>query len=385
VTKSGERLKVAIVGASWGVVAHLPAWRALAAEVEVIGIMASREESATAAAQAHDLPRAYWDIDALCADAEIDIVDMGTQPRTRQAMVEAVLASGKHCFCGMPFATDARWSRRLLDAQEKAGVAGMVDATIQAVPAIARMKELIDEGAIGDIWFAQTSFNQQLFNQPPAHWPYMWFADAGSGASALRNLGAHALHSLVHMLGPIVEAVGSNERYLDRWKFPRGQTIRPRTPDTAGALFRFESGALAALMTSWVAADAAGWSLEVSGSNGRLLALGSPFPTAQGTRLYHGPVSGSYVPIGDWIEIPNRLMTLPRSLLDPACPERAAVVARRPGPQDIVMGRMFRAFGEAIRAGTPAGPDFAQAHHVQQVVEAICRSDESRRWEPVLE
>jgi len=373
-----------MVGASWGVVAHLPAWRALADEVEVVGIMTSREESAVAAASATGIPRAYWDIATLCADPDIDIVDMGTQPRTRQAMVEAVLTSGKHCFSGMPFATDAAWSRRLLDAQRQAGVAGMVDATIQAVPAVVRMKELIDEGAIGDIWFAQTSFNQQLFNQPPAHWPYMWFAEANSGASALRNLGAHALHPLVHMLGPVAEAVGHNQRNLAEWRFADGQVVAPQTPDTAAALLRFQSGATATLTTSWVAADASGWSLEVHGSRGRLRAEGAPFPTAEGTRLYYGAAGTSYLPVGDWVEIPDRLKALPGSLLDPAHPDRDAAAARRPGPQDLVMGRMFRDLTQAIRSDAPAGPDFAQAHHVQQIVEAVCRSDHSRSWEPVF-
>ncbi len=377
------KLKVAMIGASWSVAAHLPAWRALRDEVEVVGIMTSRQETAVAAARANGIERPYWDIDALCAETDIDIVDVGTQPRSRQTLVEAVIASGKHCFCGMPFATDAEWSGRLLDGQRRAGVVGMVDATIQATPAVLRMKELIDDGAIGEVWFAQSSFNQQLFNHPPAQWPYMWFAEEGSGASALRNLGAHALHPMVHMLGPIAEVVGENARFLDRWRFADGREVTPRTPDTAAALLRFENGALASLMTSWVAADAAGWSLEAHGSKGRLLAQGAPFPTAETTRLYHGPASASYVPIGAWIDIPERLKVLPGSLLDPAHPDQAAAAGRRRGPQDLVMGRMFRDLLDSIRSGSPARPSFAQAHHVQQVVEAICRSDETRRWEPV--
>jgi len=383
VASADRRLNVAIVSGGWGVVAHLPAWRLLANKVQVVGIMTSREETATAAARAHEIPRAYWDIDALCADPDIDIVDVGTQPRIRQALVAAVLAAGKHCYSGMPFATDTAWSRRLLDAQQAAGVVGAVDATIQAVPAVARMKELIDEGAIGDIWFAQTRFNQQLFNQPPAGWPYKWFAEERSGASALRNLGAHALHVLVHMLGPVHEAIGQNQRFLDRWTFADGDVIEPATPDTAMALLKFRSGALASLTTSWVAADAAGWSLEVHGSRGRLLAEGTAFPTAQGTRLYQGDVGSGYVPVGHWVEVPERLRTLPGSLLDPDWPDKDQAARRATGPQDLVMGRLFRAMIGAIETGAQAQPGFAQAHHVQHVVDAIIRSDGSRSWETV--
>jgi predicted dehydrogenase len=37
----------------------------------------------------------------------------------------------------------------------------------------------------------------------------------------------------------------------------------------------------------------------------------------------------------------------------------------------------------AIRGGGNPSPDFVQALHVQQIIEAIYRSDESRRWEAV--
>jgi predicted dehydrogenase len=381
--KPDRKPRVVIVSAAWGVVSHLPAWRAIADEVEVAGIMTSREETATAAAAAHDIPRAYWDIATLCADPDIDIVDVGTQPRIRQALALEVLKAGKHCYSGMPFATGADWAQRLLAEQQRQGVVGMVDATIQAVPAVVRMKEMIDEGFLGDIWIAHTSFNQPLFNQPPAGWPYKWFADEGSGASAVRNLGSHALHPMVHMLGPVAEVVGRNETFVDTWNFADGDVLRPANPDTSAVILKFANGALGSLVTSWVAADGAGWSLEIHGSKGRLLAQGAPFPTARGTRLYAAPVSGSYVPIGEWQELPERLLTLPGSLLDPAYPDRAKADARKPGPQDLEMARMFREMTSAIRGGGNPSPDFVQALHVQQIIEAIYRSDESRRWEAV--
>jgi predicted dehydrogenase len=382
-SKAEGKLKVAIVSAAWGVVCHLPAWRVLADEVEVVGIMTSREETAVAAARDTGIPRAYWDIATLCADPDIDIVDVGTQPRIRQELVSAVLRAGKHCYSGMPFATDGDWARRLLEEQRQAGVVGMVDATIQAVPAVVRMKEMIAEGAIGRPWFAHASFNQQLFLNPPGGWPYKWFAEKGAGASALRNLGSHALHPMVALLGPIEEVIGHNDRWLDEWRFADGEVLAVNPPDTAHALLRFANGVTATFQTSWVAADGAGWFFEVHGSGGRLRVEGESFPNAEQTHLFYGPAGTAYTPVGGPVEIPERLRTLPNSLLDPAWPDRAQAEARRRGPQDLVMGRMFREMAQAVRHGGAAQPDFAQAFHVQQVVEAICRSQETRAWEAV--
>lgn len=379
-----KKFNVVIISGAWGVVAHLPAWRVLSNEVEVVGIMTSREQTAVAAARDNDISRAYWDIAKLCADPDIDIVDVGTQPRVRQGLVSAVVSAGKHCYSGIPFATDATWSRRLLDEQTCAGVVGMVDATIQAVPAVVRMKELISEGAIGEPWFAQVTFNLQVHLYPPADYPYKWFVERGSGASGLRNLGCHAIHPLVALLGPVAEVVGANEKYLDHWTFGDSEVVDVHNPDTSVAVLRLESGVLASLTTSWVAADGVGWSFEVHGRRGRLLCEGRPFPSAENTRLYHGAAGRSYVPTGEWLEIPQRLRSLPGSLLDPALSNELVAKNRRAGPHDLVMGRMFRDMIEAIGSGNRAHPDFVQAHHVQQVIEALYRSQETRAWEKVV-
>ena len=90
-------LRVGIVSAAWGAFAHLPAWRAIPG-VEVTAICTSREETARAAADRLGLPRAFWNAQEMCADPDIDIVDLGTRPSVRLPMVLAALAHGKHVY-----------------------------------------------------------------------------------------------------------------------------------------------------------------------------------------------------------------------------------------------------------------------------------------------
>ena len=87
-------LKVGIISANWGAYAHLPAWRAIEG-VEVTAICTSRQETAEAAAAATSIPRAFWDAEAMAADPDIDIIDVGTRPNLRHAMVLAALRNGK--------------------------------------------------------------------------------------------------------------------------------------------------------------------------------------------------------------------------------------------------------------------------------------------------
>jgi predicted dehydrogenase len=391
---SNRKLKVGIVSAKWGAIAHLPAWRVLEDEIEVVAMCTASRETAEAAARRHALPKAYWNIDDLCADPDIDIVDVGTKPVTRQGLVIKALAAGKHVYNGIPFAADLAHARRMLELQQQNGLVGVLDAIIQRVPAVVRMKEMIDAGFLGDPYMVLSVFNQSLLNHPPAGWPYMWFGEADAGASALRNLGSHLLNALVYLFGEIEAVVGENRRFLQQWQFSDGSTFTPQTTDTSTALLRFKCGAMGNITTSWVAADGPGWFVEAYGSKGRLRAQSQNFPTAGATQLFAGAASSSYVPLATEVELPDRLFQIPGTRFARATRTRnleeaagltgkantlpAGLVSE--GPHDLILGSLFRSMVEEIRGGAPAQPDFTQGFHVQQIVEALYRSDETHAW-----
>jgi predicted dehydrogenase len=391
---SKRKLRVGIVSAKWGAIAHLPAWRVLEDEIEVVAMCTASRETAEAAARRYALPKAYWNIDDLCADPDIDIVDVGTKPVTRQGLVIKALAAGKHVYNGIPFAADLEHARRMLELQQQNGLVGVIDAIIQRVPAVVHMKEMIDAGFLGEPHMVLSVFNQSLLNHPPAGWPYMWFGEADSGASALRNLGSHLLNALIYLFGEIEAVVGENRRFLQQWQFSDGSTFTPQTADTSTALLRFKCGALGNITTSWVAADGPGWFVEAYGSKGRLRAQSQNFPTAGATQLFAGAVSSSYVPLATEVELPDRLFQIPgtrfaratrtRNLEEAAglTQKASALPADRvsEGPHDLILGGLFRSMVEEIRGGAPAQPDFQQGLHVQQIVEALYRSDETHAW-----
>ena len=96
-------LKVGIVSANWGAIAHLPAWR-LVDGVEVSAICTSRRETAETAAGQFGVERPFWDYEALCADPDIDIIDAGSNPILREKIVTKALKAGKHVVNQVPFA-----------------------------------------------------------------------------------------------------------------------------------------------------------------------------------------------------------------------------------------------------------------------------------------
>jgi predicted dehydrogenase len=359
-------LRVGIISANWGAFAHLPAWRAVSG-VEVIGICTSRRETAEAAATRCGIDRPFWNALEMAADPDIDIVDCGTRPSIREAMVLACLQNGKHVYNAIPFAASLDGARTLHDAWRPSGTVGVVDAYSEWLPAHRLAKEMLDDGFLGRPFGGTCVFNMSLFNTLNPRFPYNWFAQAGLGVSAVRNLGSHALHMLTYLFGEVAELVAHDGRLLDEWRSPDGQTIKSETNDFANVLLRFASGLVMQFQVSWNAPLGRGWYLDMFGSNGRMVLEAPSFPTCRDTTLHAGKLGATGL---ERIDIPQRLLEASEIGID----------AGSPIPPAFPMALSMRAMVGAIRGEDTAHPDFNQAWQVERLQEAVRRSAAERRW-----
>lgn len=365
------KLRVGIISANWGAFAHLPAWRAVPG-VEVVAICTSRRESAEAAAKQHGIERAFWDAERMTADPDIDIIDCGTRPNLRHAMVLSALRNGKHVYNGIPFAANIDHARDLRDAWKASGKVAVVDAFSQWLPAHRLAKQWIQEGLLGKPFGGTCSFNLSLFNRPHPQFPYNWFGQGGLGVSALRNLGSHALHMIASTFGEVDEVIAHDAQLLSEWRFPDGNVSKPETNDFAALLLRMKNGMLMQLQVSWSATVAQGWRFEAFGSNGRFVASAPSFPTSRDTTLHAGTLtSGRLEPV----PIPQQWFTTPEVAVG------AGVEPQPVYPMALSMNRMV----QATRGEGSAAPDFEQAWLVERVLEAARLSSSARRWIKVEE
>lgn len=370
-----HKLRVGIVSANWGAIAHLPAWRALGDAVEVTAICTSRQETAEAAAAQFGLARPFWDYTAMCADPNIDIIDTGTNPLLREKIVTAALEGGKHVANEMPFAASGAAADRLAALQRDKGLVGLAAVSVVGLPHLALMKEMIDEGYLGDVYQVQCHWQLSIFLQIFPGFTYTWFGKSGQGVSVLRNQGSHMLHALRHLFGPIDAVVGRAETQLKTWDLPEGGTMDVETDDTAHAMLRFRSGAMGMMSTSWTAADAPGFFIEALGSKGRLRLEALRYPSIDSARLYAARPNMLMAPDGADVAVPDRLKTVGGALVGPDPMDLYN------GGQRVSFARLFEDMVDAIRSGGEPVPGFTRAAEVQSIIEAIYRSNESRAWE----
>jgi len=369
---STGKLRVGIVSANWGAIAHLPAWRLLG-NAEVTAICTSRQQSAEAAAKQFAVARPFWDFEAMCADPDIDIIDAGTNPILREKMVTAALNAGKHVVNQLPFAPSLEGAERLVTLQREKGVVGAAACSVVGLPHLALMKEMIDEGYIGDVFQVHCSWQMSFFLKIFPGFPYTWFGKSGLGVSVTRNQGSHMLHALRHVFGPIQSVVGRMETQLKTWDLPSGETMQVETDDTSHALLRFANGAMGTLTTSWTAADCPGFSIDAFGNKGRLRLEALRYPSVDSAKLYAAKSDFALAPSGHEVPVPERLCMVDGRVVE-ADPNDGS------GGQRVSLARLFDGFAQAVRNGGEPSASFTRSLEVQRTIEALYESNRRKAW-----
>lgn len=96
------------------------------------------------------------DLDDVLSDPAVQGVAVATPAATHTPIVLACLEAGKHVLVEKPLANSLDDARKLVDAAERAGLVLMCDHTYCYTPAVRRIRQYIDEGALGDIQFVDS-------------------------------------------------------------------------------------------------------------------------------------------------------------------------------------------------------------------------------------
>jgi predicted dehydrogenase len=101
--------------------------------------------------------------DILCAP-DIDAVAIVTPVSAHFELAKCALENGKHVFVEKPFTATAVQGEQLVELAAKRGLTIMVDHTFLFTGAVKKMKELIDQGVLGEIfYYDSTRINLGLF------------------------------------------------------------------------------------------------------------------------------------------------------------------------------------------------------------------------------
>lgn len=204
---------------------------------ELEAVMRRSSAKAEDFAKRHNVPRWYDDADALINDPEVDVVYIATPPHVHKDYTLRAAAAGKDVYCEKPMALNFQDCQEMISACKTAGVNLWIAYYRRAQARFLKIKELLDNGAIGDVHSVSTTLlKRPVVNANTAEDETPWrVIPEISGGGLFVDVGSHMLDLLDYYLGPIAEVNG----------IATNQQGRYTAEDTVSASFRFESGVIA--------------------------------------------------------------------------------------------------------------------------------------------
>ncbi|MGA7149321.1 MAG: Gfo/Idh/MocA family oxidoreductase [Microbacterium sp.] len=150
-----DRLRVAVVGAGyWG--PNLARNFRASTDWELAAICDLDVERAQRVADGVGGVAVTPDLDSVLADPAIDAVAIATPARTHHPIVMAALRAGKHVIVEKPLADSRERGEEMVREARERGLTLMADHTYCYTPAVLKIRELIEDGFLGDILFVDS-------------------------------------------------------------------------------------------------------------------------------------------------------------------------------------------------------------------------------------
>lgn len=194
-------------------------------------------EKARAAAAEYDIPQWFASTAELCAFPEVDAVLVTTPNSAHLADVLTATQHGKPVLVEKPMAMNAEECRRMIAAANQAGVLLGVAQVFRFTNSLARIREIIQSGDIGEPLLARSEFSYQGLGHVRS-----WIGSREiSGGGPIMDVGVHCVDALRFVLGQEVNSVSAMARYDEHW---------PDVEAAATISMQFERGTLATVMVS---------------------------------------------------------------------------------------------------------------------------------------
>ena len=229
---------------------------------KVVAVMRRNADKAKDYAHRHGIGKWYTDADELINDPEVTAVYVATPPDTHAQYAIAAMRAGKPVYVEKPMATTYAECQQMIKVSEETGIPCYIAYYRRSLPYFLRVKQLIDDGILGDISTVQIRFAippyETDYNRDTLPWR---LKKEIAGAGYFFDLASHQLDMLDFLFGPINHATGYSANIAGLYD----------VEDTVSATFQFESGIAGSGSWSFVAPSGINVdSIEVVGTKGTL-------------------------------------------------------------------------------------------------------------------
>ncbi|KAB2362769.1 Gfo/Idh/MocA family protein [Actinomadura montaniterrae] len=164
---------------------------------EVVAVGSRSHGTAAAFAERYGVPRAHGSYAEFAADDGVDVVYVATPHPLHYEPARQCIEAGRAVLVEKPFTTGAADAEKLAALARERGVFAMEAMWTRFNPLSRRLRDLVADGAIGDVTAVYADFSITAAYDPEHR---LWSPELGGGA--LLDLGCYPLSFTWPLLGP---------------------------------------------------------------------------------------------------------------------------------------------------------------------------------------
>lgn len=218
--------------------------------------------------------RQFSDYNELLACQDIDAVCICTPNNLHFQMAMDAVSANKHYALEKPVTLNAVQAEMLAKRTAETGVENMVCFSYRFKASARYARELVQGGALGDIYHVQMQYFQS-WGLPEESAPLLWrFEKSKAGSGALGDLGCHALDLVRFVTGrEYTKIVSDADTYVKRRQSLEGDTVKTcDVDDYCNYLARMEGDISASFQITRFAFGRGNYQrMEIYGSRGALV------------------------------------------------------------------------------------------------------------------
>ena len=156
-------------------------------KVDLVAVASRDQARADKYAKTWEIPRAYGSYYALLADPEVEAVYISLPNSMHCEWAVKALEAGKHVLCEKPLSRHASEVEAAFDAAHRMGRLLSEAFMYRHNPQTKRAKQLVDEGAIGELRLIRSAFSYALYDEDNIR------LRPGLDGGALMDVGCYAV------------------------------------------------------------------------------------------------------------------------------------------------------------------------------------------------
>lgn len=176
----------------------------------LVAVMRRNAGLAADYAKRHGVPKWYANADELINDPEVNAIYVATPPSSHEEYTLAAIQAGKPVYVEKPMTVDAAAAKRMDQAAIDKNVKLVVAHYRRQQPLFRKIKQLLDENAIGDTRFARIDFRKALLSEAELAVPKTaWRVDQQiAGGGLFHDMAPHQVDLMYYFFGEINTASG---------------------------------------------------------------------------------------------------------------------------------------------------------------------------------